>query len=887
MKMINIMKRSIKNIVRGAGRTLLLCAIIPVLAMTTSCVRENLESPDVKDGEALVTLSLNVPAATRALTGPQEDAVDNIWVLAFKTQSDGGTYSYMAKGTANGASQYTVTLRTGTWDLVVLANAGSIIAGNSSLFLTSKSKSDVLDGLTLSNDGKWNVTPLNAGYVSIPMSSDPACLMGTEITEETTTIAGGGDQGKVDLYRMLARVNVALTSKGGVNAKDNFSLESIRFYNRNTKGYLKPDRSGTVVLPEDDPAKVNAFLSRPQNPSTDFLEYKGAEITLENDKGISCANEIYVFEVDNHADDLDLLTRPCLVIGGIYKGVLNYYRVDFSKLNEATSKDEYLDILRNHSYNIYIEAVNGPGFIDPDDAFKSLPVNMTVKIVPWDDKNILIGVTDGQYDLGVNRKEFTFSKEGITGITGDNKLIVSTTYTGAWTVTVKNDDPGKTDATYSSGAKWLTLIQSEGGTQRYSIETTSTEQQSFYFDVESNDTGTERTAYIYITAGRITQEIKVTQNTNSAQTLEVSTTSLSFPYGVSSLPFTVTSNTSWSVSSNQSWCIVSPASGSNNGSISVLATANSSNDERTATITIRTTDGSNITKIVSVAQDFYPPSFPAFPGVIGIDSDGKLNLDGRGDMMYFKFGSVVGVSCDDKTTSVSWSSAHLRFNPMTDQSAITGYGNTNSTLPNIPGYVNATDGNVGVEGFISKPEYHNGANVSLGKGDPCKLVGLTAAEVRAKVADGTISTYKSGWRLPTTGENVDFVGAPTSYYTSTSYINQSTTNFNYWGDAATDGQVAGRNGGWFPVPGNRATTTGRGIRSTVAAGFPDAGFLPAAGYRIATGPTTNVGAYGCYWSGTVLSTSSGYTLYFYYSSVYPRYSYVYATGAAVRCVPQE
>ena len=56
--------------------------------------------------------------------------------------------------------------------------------------------------------------------------------------------------------------------------------------------------------------------------------------------------------------------------------------------------------------------------------------------------------------------------------------------------------------------------------------------------------------------------------------LTVSPTTLSFASAASSSPVTVTANVSWTVTDNQTWITASPTSGTNNGSFTVSATAN-------------------------------------------------------------------------------------------------------------------------------------------------------------------------------------------------------------------------------------------------------------------------------------------------------------------------
>ena len=78
----------------------------------------------------------------------------------------------------------------------------------------------------------------------------------------------------------------------------------------------------------------------------------------------------------------------------------------------------------------------------------------------------------------------------------------------------------------------------------------------------------------------------ITATGSSGATLSVSPTSLTVGSAAGSTgTFNITSNLSWTVSSNQTWLSVSPASGSNNGTVTVTAQANTGS-ARTATVTV-------------------------------------------------------------------------------------------------------------------------------------------------------------------------------------------------------------------------------------------------------------------------------------------------------------
>ncbi|NDV85034.1 fimbrial protein, partial [Bacteroides sp. 51] len=120
----------------------LLPAVAFLLLFTlVACTGHEEEITPTGKGDALVTFSLRLPGEsvpdtralpnTRALSEDGENAVTEIDVLVFG--KNGGTYVYTAgcsgsqiTGTGN-AKTFTVTLRRGEYDLVVLAGARSII----------------------------------------------------------------------------------------------------------------------------------------------------------------------------------------------------------------------------------------------------------------------------------------------------------------------------------------------------------------------------------------------------------------------------------------------------------------------------------------------------------------------------------------------------------------------------------------------------------------------------------------------------------------------------------------------------------------------------------------------------------------------------------------
>jgi hypothetical protein len=210
-------------------------------------------------------------------------------------------------------------------------------------------------------------------------------------------------------------------------------------------------------------------------------------------------------------------------------------------------------------------------------------------------------------------------------------------------------------------------------------------------------------------------------------------------------------------------------------------------------------------------------------------------------MLCFKFGSVVGVDLN----GTAFSTANIKFNPTVGVTI-------SSTYSTVPSYT-AADYTAGVTN-VSATNYHTAANVKLGKGDPCKLVGLTVAQVKAGVIDN------KSYRLPTTAENVAFVGSSEIQPTGSDYYT------------------------WIPN-GENATNPGVGI---LHKGTANGTKLPAAGGRYQPdGEVVTQGLWGMYRASTTDGTS-GDRLRIYVASLSPSGANNdgYTRGYPVRCVPQ-
>ena len=193
---------------------------------------------------------------------------------------------------------------------------------------------------------------------------------------------------------------------------------------------------------------------------------------------------------------------------------------------------------------------------------------------------VLLGVNCGGDDGGDEGPQLSVSPTSVN-LAGTEEVKINVTANVTWNVSVD--------------ASWLHVINTGGS-----------RNGSFTIYADDNTTGNARSTRVHVKAERANVEttISVTQSASGTPVdnpvLTVSTTRLDFSAAGGDNTFTISSNVSWTVSSDQAWCTASPQSGSNNGTITVNATANPESYSRTATLTIT---GNSITRKITVTQD--------------------------------------------------------------------------------------------------------------------------------------------------------------------------------------------------------------------------------------------------------------------------------------------
>lgn len=177
---------------------------------------------------------------------------------------------------------------------------------------------------------------------------------------------------KVTLYRTAAKFTIESGDVGAggsspATAASNFVLKSVFLYNGATAGYVIAGAEKDLYAPSKE-------------GSTQFK--KGSDNLL-----------LYTYPCKSS----ESAKNTCLVVGGKYKGIDAYYRIDLTVKEGTTVKR--LDINPNHWYEVHIKSVNSQGYPTADEAARH-PSDIEVEIRDHA-PTVLDMAFDGIRELGV------------------------------------------------------------------------------------------------------------------------------------------------------------------------------------------------------------------------------------------------------------------------------------------------------------------------------------------------------------------------------------------------------------------------------------------------------------------------------------------------------
>jgi hypothetical protein len=719
-------------------RVLSVSIVCVAAVVASSCIRDAVwRRPDPDIEFDIRVPSVLRPGTRASLSTEDEYAVETIDVLVFR----GEAFYYSASGVitspvgmpGDGGTAEGARLRFRTrlvvdplteCDLMVVANARELIAlrypGGIPIHTP---RAEVEAALVVDMPARgWIHDMGDPDWTPIPMWG---WKTGQTITEEYAATPRN-----INLVRMVAKVDVR-TDDALVDSSDpsrsTFQLHSASIYNYATSGRLIPridGENGTFweqVTYHSLPLYTTPSLPAEYASATGPLVY-----TVDYDPALNpyrrIDGKIYMFEAPAGQPPAPMeggyTGNPCIVLGGRYKGDegLSYYRVDFAQTDDSGTPT-YLPILRGNSYTVKINRVVGRGYATPEEAFKSVPVNIEATVLPWVDRTISVTLTDGVHRLGLSQTGFTLSGEAHGGEGTDNLLRIFTDFHGGWTIeSITDGDTGEE----IPPTGWLTVAD----------DCLAGRDKTFPLLVTANDGGVRRTAVIRIVAGTMTCDVTLSQEAI---------------YG--------------------------------GGRADLL--------------------------------------YFAAGGVLAVGNWVDMDDANKANLAFFKFGGVVGF----RNVAAGYEIADLAFNPV----ATADY----SLWRNIPAYTSLDwdEGRTDVSQTYGTKAYHTGANVMAGRGDPCRLVGLTGAAVRTMTAAET-DAYRSGWRMPTVEEDIDFMNASTAYYDASDTTPMDNATYPYWGS----GPVGGIGGGWFPIIGHRESASGRGPLND-----DPRGYIPSRGWKDGSG----------------------------------------------------
>ncbi|WP_169315723.1 BACON domain-containing protein [Haliscomenobacter hydrossis] len=176
--------------------------------------------------------------------------------------------------------------------------------------------------------------------------------------------------------------------------------------------------------------------------------------------------------------------------------------------------------------------------------------------------------------------------------------------------------------TVSESLDWLSVNLSSG----------SNDGQVSMTCIGNTQTAT-RTGTIFVTGGNISHTISVSQM-GVAAVISVSPTTLDFTANGGSQSFNITANTNWTTSESLDWLSLSPASGSNNATVTATCLPNTSTTSRTGTIAISGTD-----QTVTISQTGVAPSLSVAPS--------QLNFTDLADTKNISISSNTGWTTSD------------------------------------------------------------------------------------------------------------------------------------------------------------------------------------------------------------------------------------------------
>ena len=474
----------------------MLLAGIVCFPVFSGCSYEDEIAPSDSRREGV--FSINIPGSstpdTRALGHAEENEVQTIEMLLFDPLTDrvvdNPVFANNISTDAGNVTKKTFSVRLpeGTFDVMIFANARQ--AFNATVIAAGDEQEQTLARLTASMPA--------AGWAANPADANKKYLIPMWGMKENLSVGQGTGISGIWLHRMLSRIDLLVT--GSDAATGNFKLKDIKLYNAQKEGRIAP-----AIASWNATGKINGTTPAGLAVSPSTVAGCGVHPAISYASAISadkksCEGEMYLFEAPKATKHADL-NAPFLTIKGEFEGVEGWYRIDLADYDEM----KYLDVLRNHRYGIHIERVSGTGFLDEADAVKNRGDNIVVDITLWNEYDMGGTKFDGQHFLSIAPQEMEFTTYAHSGasFTIRTDLDSEISLSG-----IKlSGSPSDPDAALEGG--WISNMSLSpknvvGDKNVYTLS----------FDVADNGNGDRdnRTGYIYVTCGRLTNVVRIEQH---------------------------------------------------------------------------------------------------------------------------------------------------------------------------------------------------------------------------------------------------------------------------------------------------------------------------------------------------------------------------------------
>ncbi len=378
--------------------------ILTCVLLLASC-SDDISGPSkrvVKEGdEVTLTVNIQTPAETTLETRALGEMTDNIqkslnlWLLVFDENSIFVQAAQAQPGdnvSHNGHTdtKFTVTLNTTSakriihfiaYDGGANEGVGAIIQNLQNQFGT---EATMLQQLYTENNqaAYWQRWEVNGIYAD---------------DEETTGVNEETVFEFVPLVRNFSKITIT-------DNADNFDIQGYTIVNRPSRGAVAPYSNGSFI------EYVNDRANKTFNELKNYPGSSPSGTTYSTSTTMQTTDPLYLYETPNaEGDDKG---RTSIIIQGRRNGATYFYKVDlvyYDTENEAAGHLFY-NILRNFSYNIKINEVNGAGYSTLAAAIAGAASNNLSASTATSSLSV---ISDGTQRLEVTETYFCITESGV------------------------------------------------------------------------------------------------------------------------------------------------------------------------------------------------------------------------------------------------------------------------------------------------------------------------------------------------------------------------------------------------------------------------------------------------------------------------------------------